>query len=286
MKEINTCCDLHCHSTYSDGSCTPESLVQLAVATGLAAVALTDHNTIDGHDAFLRAAAGRIEPCLGCEFSTEVDGQELHLLGLFLDVGRVGAIQRELSLQIRRKEEANRCTIERLVSAGYPLNYAEFIQTSGVGSRNRVHIAKYLMQKGIVKSVEEAFAGLLARDSAFVCQSSKMNFYEMIKKINDAGGVSVWAHPLVDVDRCTCRAILQRAKLCGLDGVEVRHSDFSAEEVTFMEALCHELQLLPSGGSDFHGAHKPDISIGKGRGDLSVPYDWYIALKRRAEARR
>lgn len=279
-------CDLHCHSTFSDGSCTPQELVDLAVASGLGAIALTDHNTIDGHQGFIDAAKDRMEVCAGCEFTTEADGQELHLLGMFLDSVKSDHIKCELAAQQERKETSNRLTIDKLAEAGYPLSYQEFVEIYGDGSKNRVHIASYLKLKGIVSTIQDAFRNLLANDSKFLYKSPKMAFYDIIRLINDAGGVTVWAHPLVDVDRHTCRVILDRAVALGLDGVEVRHSKFSVDDILFMESLCKEYNLLPSGGSDFHGSNKPEVSLGIGKGNLRVPYEWYQQLRTRAEEKR
>lgn len=278
-------CDLHCHSNFSDGSFTPQELVDIAVGAGLSAIALTDHNTLEGNQALIEAAQGRIEVCAGCEFTTGLDGQDLHLVGLFLDT-HLAEINKELLLQRQRKENSNRRSIEALEAAGYKVSYDEFVQLFGMGSKNRVHIAKYLMIKGITASVAEAFEVLLADDSPYCIKNSKLDFYDMIRLIDAAGGVSVWAHPLYDVDRTHCERILLGAKAHGLDGVEVYYSSFSDSDIAFMEEMCQKYNLLPSGGSDFHGANKPDISIGVGRGDLRVPYDCYQRLKARAEEKR
>jgi len=169
-------CDLHCHSSCSDGTCTPEELVDLACEAGLSALAMTDHNTLAGVPSFLEAARGRIEACAGCEFTTEDQGQELHLLGLFSDTAGLDALQEALDGQLRRKEESNRLTILRLAEAGYDLSYEEFLYYAGQGVKNRVHIARYLMTKGIVSTVKEAFDGLLSKDGKFYQETKKLDF--------------------------------------------------------------------------------------------------------------
>lgn len=280
-------CDLHCHSTYSDGSYTPQELINSAIEARLGAIALTDHNTLEGYADFLKAAEGRIEACIGCEFSTEIDGLDLHLLGLFLDYTQSEEIRKQLAAQLERKEQSNRLTIENLAKDGYSVSYQEFANLFNEGSKNRVHIARYLIQKGIIGTIEDAFRDLLADNSKYIHKSSKMNFYDTIRLINKANGISIWAHPLVDVkDRNTCRNILKKAKKIGLDGVEVYHSKFNSDEIAFMESLCKEYNLLPSGGSDFHGSNKKDVALGIGKGNVYVPYDWYKNLKTKAEERR
>ena len=272
-------CDLHCHSSFSDGSCTPEQLVELACSAGLSALALTDHNTTEGFNPFLRAAEGKIEACAGCEFTTGDDGQELHLLGLFLDGKDLTAIQKALNEQCQRKAEGNRQTIERLAKAGYGLSYEEFIAFAGTGVKNRVHIARYLMSKGIVSDVSDAFNGLLSPENGYYQEGKKLDFYQMISMISDAGGLSVWAHPLYNVDRDVCDRTLKKAKDHGLGGVEVYYTTYSEEDTAFMLSECEKYRLLQSGGSDFHGENKPEIRLGTGHGNLRIPYDLYRRMK-------
>lgn len=278
-------CDLHCHSNFSDGSNTPEEVIDLACSAGLSAVALTDHNTVGGIERAVKAADGRIELCCGCEFTTEVSGQELHLLGLFLKPDRINVIQGVLSAQLARKEESNRVTIERLKEAGYPVSFDEFIKLYGTGVKNRVHIARYLISKGIVSDVNEAYLGILSSKGEFYQKTERQDFFEMIPLIREAGGVAVWAHPLFHVNKCECEKILAKSKEYGLDGVEVYYSTYTSEETSFMKELCHRYNVLESGGSDFHGENKPEINIGNGYGNLEIPYSCYENLKALAELR-
>lgn len=279
-------CDLHTHSLCSDGSCTPEEVVSLACSAGLSALALTDHNTFAGLDRAQKAAEGRISFCGGCEFTTEADGQELHLLGLFLEPERRGELEAILETQERLREINNRQTIENLAKVGYSLSYGEFLEGAGAGIHNRVHIARYLMSKGIVGTVSEAFAGLLSIHAGFYRPAKRLDFYEMIPKIRAAGGVTVWAHPLFHVDRPTCQRILTRAKDCGLDGVEVYYPTYTEDDTAFLLELCKKYGLLESGGSDFHGENKPGLRLGTGYGSLCVPLSCYEKLAALAEERK
>lgn len=279
------CCDLHVHSNYSDGTCSPKKLVELAISCGLCALALTDHNTMDGLDEFFEAAGRTIEVSGGCEITTEDAGQELHLLGLFLNSEKVEPIQEALTKQLKRKEQSNRETIVKLSDAGYDVSYSEFIEIMGHGVKNRVHIAKYLMRKNIISEIQEAFDGLLSTKMGFYQETKKLDFYEMISLIHKCGGVSVWAHPLFHVNREKCEAIIRKAKNFGLDGVEVYYSTYSEDDTKFMHQLCEKYNLLESGGSDFHGENKPGIQIGTGKGNLRIPLSCYKNLKKRADER-
>ena len=274
-------CDLHCHSDYSDGSCTPGELIEEACNHGLSAVALTDHNTLDGIGEFLETAGERIDALAGCEFTTEYNGKELHLIGFFSNISRLTAIRRALEEQRERKAENNRQTIERLAAAGYDLSYEEFLEFAGSGSKNRVHIAKYMMQKGIVSSISEAFDGLLFPGNGYYEECRKLDFCKMISLIDRSGGVSIWAHPLYNVDQIECENILKDPYVAGLDGIEVFYSTYSDADTEFMINMSNQYQLLQSGGSDFHGVSKPDIKIGVGHGNLKVPHECFLEIERR-----
>lgn len=275
-------CDLHCHSTFSDGRRTPEELVDLAVEAGLSALALTDHNTLGGLTRFFRAAAGRIEVCGGCELDTQADGHKVHLLGLFLDPERSKPLIEAMNAQQQHKDAQCRITIESLAAAGYPLSYDEFTALFPTERRNRMHVARYMMQKGVITAISEAFEGLLRPGNGFYEEPEKLDFYEMIPVIARAGGVSVWAHPLFHVDRDTCEAITAKAVSCGLDGTEVYYCTYSDDDTAFMRDICRRYNLLESGGSDYHGENKPGLMIGTGYGNLRIPYSCYESLKARA----
>lgn len=278
-------CDLHVHSIYSDGTCSPKELVENAISSDLCALALTDHNTVEGLDEFFEAAAEKIKVCGGCEITTEDDGQELHLLGLFLDPKKIEPIQNALTEQLKRKEQSNRETIEKLSAGGYDVSYPEFVEIYGHGVKNRVHIAKYLIHKGIISEIKEAFDRLLSTRMGFYQETKKLDFYNMISLIHEAGGVAVWAHPLFHVDRKTCETIILKAKDFGLDGVEVYYSTYSDDDTAFMHQLCEKYNLLESGGSDFHGENKPELQIGVGYGKLRIPLSCYENLKKAADER-
>ena len=270
---------MHCHSCFSDGTFSPEELVDLAVSKNLKAIALTDHNTTEGLERFYKAAKGKIEACGGCEITTEINGQELHLLALFLDSNKIKPLTDALKTQLECKEKSNKQTIENIAKDGYDVSYEEFIKNFGKGSKNRVHIAKYLVQKRIFSNIDDAFKDMLSPKGKYYKDAKKLNFYEMIKLINDVGGISVWAHPLYHVNKETCEQIIREAKKVGLSGVEVYYNSFSEDEVAFMEKICEKYNLIASGGSDFHGENTPDRHLGIGSGDSYIPFSCYENLK-------
>ena len=276
-------CDLHAHSCFSDGSCTPEEIVKAACDAGLRGVALTDHNTVSGLPDFT-AAAGRygIQAVCGCEFSTDYLGKELHILGLFLPRDSWDAVAAYTEIRNRRKARSNRDCTERLARAGYDISYDDILAGNPGASINRVHIARALLAKGYVSSVKDAFDRFLQPEHGFFREPARLDAFDTIRHIKDWGGAAVWAHPLISASPAEIGVFIPEAKSAGLDGIETLYSLYSPEDTRYMEALARKYGLLPGGGSDFHGANKPDIALGTGRGDLRVPVRCLTALAARA----
>lgn len=284
MQKIH--CDLHTHSSFSDGSTSPEELIELALSADLSAVALTDHNSVAGCERFLRAAEGKpIAAVCGIELTTEYKGLELHLLGLFLAPEAWEKNSEYVAKRNIAKEAANRHMIEALAKDGFDICYDEFVKRFPSGNRNRANIGVFLTEKGYVASVAEAFSKYLGEDQKYYAPAPKFDFLCAIEKLREWGGVAVWAHPLYHVDRTKAREILIDAKAHGIDGAEAYYSTYSESDTEFMLSLCRELDIAPSGGSDFHGSAKPNIAIGKGNGGLAVPHYCYERLKELAKNR-
>ena len=274
-------CDLHTHSTFSDGSYTPEELVAKAKVIGLSAVALCDHNTVAGLPRFLAAAeASGIEGIPGVEFSTDYNGKELHIVGLFLPLPRLSEVEALLAEGIRRKDESNRELIGRLNAAGYALSYDEIKASTTCGQVNRAHIAEALMVKGYVPSVNAAFKTHLSPAAGFYVPPKRPLALEVVHFIRSIGGVAVIAHPLITLDEGSLREFLTEAIPCGLTGMEADYSDYDEKTTALAHVIADEFGLLPSGGSDFHGSVKPAIVLGCGRGNLRVPYAYAQALEK------
>lgn len=274
-------CDLHTHSVFSDGTYTPAQLIAEAESIGLSAVALTDHNTIAGLPDFLAAGEGSaVEAVPGCEFSTDYNGTELHILGLWIPPEHYQTVTDLLDKAQKDKEESNRDLVRALNEAGYTIDYQKVIARSQ-GSVNRAHIAAELLENSYVSSIQEAFARLLSQKHGFYRPPQRIDAYECIRFIKSIGAKAVLAHPFLNLKEETAlRGFLPEAVEAGLDGMEVLYSKFTPEQTALAQQIAQEYGLLPSGGSDFHGENKPDIRLGVGRGTLCIPYSWMEALKK------
>lgn len=284
---VNLYCDLHVHSCMSDGADTPKEAAAAAAKAGLRTVALTDHNTISGLAEFSAAAKNLgLNGICGCEFSTEYAGKELHILGLYLPEEIWPDVRAYTDERNKRKARSNRECTERLAAAGYDISYDAILEKNPGASINRMHIARELMEKGYAPGVKEALYSLLQPEQGYFLEPARMDAIETLRRIRAWGGVSVWAHPLTSADYNEAEAFLPALVDAGLDGIEVLYSLYSEEDTRFALSLAERFALLPSGGSDYHGINKPDISIGTGRGNLQVPNKFASALARRAESHR
>lgn len=272
-------CDLHTHSTYSDGTLTPAQLITEAQKQGLSAIALTDHNTVAGLPAFLEAAVDSgVEAVPGVEFSTEYREMELHILGLYIRPEHYEMVNRLLQQFLDRKEQANIAMIQRLNQAGIPLSY-EKIRQASAGSINRAVIGAEMVRMGVCESVKEAFSQWLSPKKGYYIPPKRPDAFETIRFIKSIGAVAVLAHPFLSMDEGMLRAFLPDAVRAGLDGMEVFYSTFDAQTTALAEEIAEEHGILKSGGSDFHGENKPDIALGSGKGTLQIPLHLLDALK-------
>lgn len=275
-------CDLHTHSTASDGTLTPRELLRAACDAGLSAVALTDHNTVTGLPEFLAAAEEfPIEAVPGIEFSVDYMGTELHLLALFLKPEHFAPITAMMEDFLRRKEQSNRDLVEKLNAAGFLLDY-EAIRSGSGGYVNRAHIAAAMLEKGYTASVKEAFKLYLSPKHGYYVPPRRADVFDMIRFIKDMGAVAVLAHPFLNLEEEALRQFLPEAVGAGLDGMETLYPLFDEQQTRTLASISAEFGLLTSGGSDFHGANKPHIQIGIGQGDLRVPESYCRELKTRA----
>ncbi len=281
--------DLHCHSTASDGSCRPGDLPGLARAAGLSALALTDHDTVAGLEAFLAAApAAGIEPVTGVEFSCSWYDGTMHILGLWIDQADPALLEL-LARERESRRVRNESILKKLECLGMPLSDVEMATATGEsGVMGRPHLAKALVTAGHCQDPQDAFARFLGRGRAAYVRRYLPLPEAVIRIIHGAGGVAVWAHPTAQLRasparlRQTARALIK----AGLDGMETYYPEFTPAEVTLALEVARQLSLLPSGGSDFHGSFTPDLRLGTGRGTLAVPDDILPALREKAAAHR
>lgn len=274
-------CDLHAHSCFSDGTYTPEELVAEAKRIGLKAIALTDHNNVDGLPRFSSAAQKvGIEAVPGVEFSTDYLGAELHVLMLFVQPNHYDTIRSVLRDFHLRKEQSDRDLVENLNRSGIHIFYDEIRQKTPSGFVNRAVVASELVEKGYVSSVKEAFKNFLSEKNGFYKPPKRTDVFEMIRFIKRLNGVAVLAHPFLNLDEAALRRFLPEAIAAGLDAMETMYSKYDAETTEIAAKIADEFGILHSGGSDFHGDVKPDIALGTGRGNLIIPYTVLQKLKK------
>ena len=262
--------DLHTHSTASDGTLTPAELMRAAKAAGLAAIALTDHDTFAGlPEARAEAAKQGVELVPGCELSLDYSGLPTHLLARFIDE-RPGHVVGELTRVIEARAKRNEMMLEKLKTVGVHLK-REDVERHATGVVGRPHMAQAMLEAGVVRSFEEAFARFLGSNGLAYVPKVKLTPSEAIRAIHADGGLAVLAHPyLLSQQARHIEALLTDLAGLGLDGVEVYYTEHSDKYTALVSALAKNLGLLESGGSDFHGAVKPGVLLGRGRGGLFV----------------
>ncbi len=264
--------DLHTHSVCSDGSMTPRELVAHAKESGIAAIALSDHDTVAGvKDAMDEGNALGVEVIPAIELSV-ISDTETHILGYFIDPDAPVFCEAMEKIYAARRERA-RITCEKLVALGFPITEEEVQEVAGGALICRAHYARLLLDKGLVGSVKEAFDKYLANGRPAYCDKQALTAEEAIELIHAAGGIAFVAHlHLIRLDDDALRAFLTRLKGAGLDGIEGYYTDYTPEMQEKYTKIAKELGLILSGGTDFHAKMKPHIAIGRGTGDLQIPY--------------
>jgi predicted metal-dependent phosphoesterase TrpH len=248
--------DLHTHTTCSDGTLTPEALVQYAHTKGLAAVAVTDHDTVAGNKrAVHEGEKTRMEVIPGVEFSASCPQGSLHILGYFVDSGS-DAIEKTVNTLQKKRRERNLKIIQKLNEIGYQINEDAFYENAYLG---RPHIAHELVQSGHVKTIEEAFQKFLKRGASAYVKREKLSEGETVETIIKAKGVPVLAHPITVFGP---EQAVRRLVPLGLKGIEVYYPTHSQKDTMYFEELSRKYGLVMTGGSDFHGEHKPEIDLG------------------------
>lgn len=264
--------DLHTHSTVSDGSDPPRRIPELAAEAGCSAVALTDHDRIDGvGEARARADELGVELVPGCELSCAFSPGSMHMLVYFVEPGP-GPLQDRLSELQEVRAARNRALADRLGELGLPVTYEEMQQEAGGWGAGRPHAAAVLVRKGAVGSVKEAFDRWLGVGRPAYVERKRMEPGEALGLVRDSGCVASVAHPLsLELEEAELESALRELAEMGLAGLECVYGRYSPEEREQLCALARRLGLVATGGSDHHGSYKPDLEVGVGRGDLDVP---------------
>ncbi len=284
--------DLHTHTNESDGTLTPAELVALAHGAGLDALAITDHDTFSGYEkARPLAEAAGLDLVRGIELNTRMGRDSalkmraVHLLAYFLSKEPDAVFTEWLENERIERRNRNQCLAERLRRDGIDITLTE-VEARGRSLAGRPHFARILVEKGYARNSEEAFRKYLGETApSFVPRQSK-TAEEVIAIVRAAGGVPVIAHPIrLGLPRAEERELLMRYRGAGLLGLEIYHSEHTPELQAHYRQLGEALHLLPSGGSDFHGAVKPDVQLGTGRdGNIRVPADFLQEMRRRQNA--
>jgi predicted metal-dependent phosphoesterase TrpH len=264
---------------------SPTALVELGADVGLTALALTDHDTVAGIAEAARATVGkRMRLVPGVELSARMDDGTLHICGLFID-GEHPALTAFLADVLRLREERNARLIARLAELGMPVTFDEAVEASGGEIVGRPHFAAVLIRKGFAASMGEVFKRILGRGGVAHVFKERREPEECIAAIRAAGGVPVLAHPdQTNRKGAALDDLVHALKRVGLAGVETFCTSYTSQMVQDYTQLAKRHGLVRSGGSDFHGAPKPDVRLGRGFGSLRVP-DSLLAPIEEAAAR-
>jgi predicted metal-dependent phosphoesterase TrpH len=261
---------------------SPTALAAHARAKGLAALALTDHDTVHGVAEAL-AAGGRygVEVIPGIETTTVVDDCDVHIVGLLFDPVHP-ALQNQLRDMERSRDERNRQMVRQLEESGVNIHWEDFSRWQG-RSIAKAHVAEILIERGCAANLREAIAAYMAKGKPGYVKRRTPAAQEVIRVMHEAGGIAVVAH-INQIDRgdwthgeAVCRSVIE----AGADGIETLYSEYDDLWRSRAEALRREYGLLASGGSDFHGSFKPGLELGSGYGGLAVPYEYLTAMKER-----
>lgn len=282
--------DLHIHSTASDGSLGWSEIIDLARKLKLKAIAITDHDTLDGsREAILSGIPSSLHFLTGVEISSSPPESfssrgSFHILGYGIELDN-NKLNDALAKARETRETRNPKIIKLLNRAGIAISFDEVVEESGGGLVGRPHMASLMVKKGYADSIKEAFDLYLAKGKPAYVEKFKMACQEAISMIKEAGGIPVLAHPVtLGMEHSVTESLLSKLKDMGLMGIEAYYSDHSPDDTRLYCKLAHRLGLLVTGGSDFHGTLKNDVKMGSGKGGLSVPFDVYQTIISAIEA--
>ena len=271
MNPISSC-DLHIHSYYSDGAMSPVDIVRAGAEAGLSAISITDHDTVAGQvEAIEAGVVFGIEIVTGIEFSVMEEERDIHILGYCLDLSSVRLSDVLEDLERGRTERAERIA-DKLQDLGVPVTLDEIMADAGAGTVGRPHVARILLNKGIVAEFQEAFDRFLGYGASCHVPKKVLPLEGVVSIIRESGGVAVWAHPGANIRKS---GLVDRIFGCGVEGIEAWHPNHT-EEITRLAVLeAGRRGLVCTGGSDYHF----DEARKAGIGEIDVPYDSVTALR-------
>ena len=265
--------DLHTHTLFSDGSLTPSELVEEATALGLTAVAVTDHDTVDGLPEALAAGERlgiRVVP--GVEINLEHDRVTMDMLGYFLNGSPSEALKATLAELRLYRDERNARILERLTELGYPLDPDDLAAAAENGAVGRPHIGEALVRHGYAGSITEAFERFLRRGAPAWVDRRRLSLGAAMRLLRASGGLPVLAHPgIIRTDAAGLEHIVRDAARLGMAGLECYYPLHDEATVARCLGLAEKYALVPTGGSDFHGSVKPSAHLGIGSAGLPLP---------------
>ncbi len=283
--------DLHMHTNYSDGSYSPEELIDYVSGRDLGIIAVTDHDETGGVIPAREYGKKRgVEVIPGVELSIDIEltgAAHLHLLGLMFDPGNV-TLKNELAQLKKAREERAFMIVQKLREAGLPIEAGDLVDAVGQGSAGRPHIAEILIKKGVVGDIYEAFSTYLSKGRPGYVPKKKLKLAPAIELIHGAGGLAILAHP-VSLKCKTYRELGEKIiemKSVGLDGIEAYYPGHDKYLTKWLVTFAGKNHLLLSGGSDFHGSAKPDVEPGIGRGSLDIPTDLVERMREEKRSRK
>lgn len=265
--------DFHTHSTYSDGTLTPSQLVDFAISNGITHLGMTDHDTAEGiEEAIKYSQKKNIKFIGGVEVSAEFKDKTMHILGYNVDYKNEN-LNKKLKILRESREERNPKIIQKLNEIGFDVSMEEVKKAADGNVVGRPHFAKVLLEKKYVSTMQEAFDKYLAKGARCYVDKYRFEPCEAIKMIVENGGMAVLAHPLsLKMDYEDIKKVLKSLKDCGLEGVECFYRNHTEEDEQNLLQMAKELDLVVSGGSDFHGSNRPNIFIGIGEGKMKIPF--------------
>jgi predicted metal-dependent phosphoesterase TrpH len=274
--------DLHLHTTASDGALSPSRIVHYAKENGLQAIAITDHDTIEGNpEALNEGVKVGLEVIPGVEISAQWDLGSMHILGFFIDSENRTLNKRLARLQETRAER-NPQMAQKLRDLGLDITYEDVLEASGGGQVGRPHFAHVLLKKGYVTSVQEAFDRYLKKGAPAYVDKFRFDPSEAIGLIREAAGIPVLAHPFTVhlPSHHRLNDLLGKLVRMGLMGIEVYYPEHTSDQVSLYKGFADELGLLITGGSDYHGFEADKVQIGMGSRDTRLSYSLVEAMKR------